>query len=94
MLLPALWLTWVAWRRLGRALGLYAVAVAVFVLSSTVDAFPLASFPRYLLGDFPVFLALAALVQGRPRARDALLWSFAAVGGVAAVAYSRGVWVG
>jgi len=94
LLLAALALTWVAWKRFGPAFGLYSVTTIALVLLSPPKYFPLASFPRYLLGDFPVFLALAALVQGRPRARDALLWSFAAVGGVAAVAYSRGVWVG
>jgi len=94
LLLAALWLTWVAWRRLGLAFGLYSLATIALVLLSPPRYFPLASFPRYLFGDFPVFLALAGLLRGRPRARDAVLWSFAAVGAVAAVAYSRGVWVG
>jgi hypothetical protein len=94
LLLAALWLTWVAWRRLGLAFGLYSLATIALVLLSPPRYFPLASFPRYLLGDFPVFLALAALVRERPLARDAVLWTFAAVGAVAAVAYSRGVWVG
>jgi hypothetical protein len=94
LLLAALWLTWVAWRRLGLAFGLYSLATIALVLLSPPRYFPLASFPRYLLGDFPVFLALAALIRDRPLARDAVLWAFAAVGAVAAVAYSRGVWVG
>jgi mannosyltransferase PIG-V len=94
LLLAALWLTWVAWKRLGVAFGLYSLTTIALVLLSPPKYFPLASFPRYLLGDFPIFLALASLVRDRPRARDALLWGFAAVGGVAAVAYSRGVWVG
>jgi hypothetical protein len=94
LLVAALALTWVAWKRLGPAFGLYSLTTIALVLLSPPRYFPLASFPRYLLGDFPVFLALAALVQGRPRARELLLCSFAAVGAVAAVAYSRGVWVG
>jgi hypothetical protein len=94
LLLGALWLTWVAWKRLGTAFGLYSLGTLALVLLSPPRYFPLASFPRYLLGDFPVFLALGALVRRRPRARDAVLWTFAAVGAVAAVAYSRGVWVG
>ena len=94
MLLAALWLTWIAWRRLGPAFGLYSLATIALVLLSPPKYFPLASFPRYLLGDFPVFLALAGLVRDRPRAREAVLWTFAGVGAVAAVAFSRGVWVG
>jgi hypothetical protein len=94
VLLAALGLTWSAWRRLGPAFGLYSLTTIALVLLSPPRYFPLASFPRYLLGDFPIFLALAALVQGRPRAREILLCGFAAIGAVAAVAYSRGVWVG
>ena len=64
------------------------------LLLSPPSYFPLASFPRYLLADFPVFLALAALLRDRPRARQVVLCGFAAIGAVAAVAYSRKVWVG
>lgn len=94
LLLAAFALTWVAWRRLGAAFGLYSLATLAVILLSPPSYFPLASFPRYLLADFPVFLALAALVRDRPRARQIVLCGFAAVGAVAAVAYSRKVWVG
>jgi len=87
------WLTWVAWRRLGAAHGAYAVATLVIVLSVPAEGFPLVSLPRFVLGDFPIFLALASLTAGRPRARDAVLWAFAALGAAAAIAFSRGVWV-
>jgi hypothetical protein len=93
LLAAALWLTWVAWRRLGVALGLYAVALDVALLSATVEVFPLASFPRYLLANFPLFIALAAVLRERPRAREATLVAFAATGAVAAVAFSRHVWI-
>lgn len=93
LLLAAIALTWVAWRRLGAAFGLYSVTTLVVLLSSTVTWFPLASLPRYLLADFPLFLALASLTLERPRARTIVLCSFAAVGAVAAVAFSRHVWV-
>ena len=93
VLVGALWLTWVAWRRLSRPLGLYAVSVMVFLLSSTVDVFPLASFPRYLLADFPVFIALAAELRDHPRARDPVVIGFAAVAGAAAVGFSRHIWI-
>jgi hypothetical protein len=83
----------VAWRRLGAALGLYAAAVDVVLLSATVDVFPLASLPRYLLANFPLFIALAVVLRERPRAREATLIAFAATGAVAAVAFSRHVWI-
>ena len=94
LLLAAIALTWVAWRRLGAAFGLYSLTTLVVLLSSTVTWFPLASLPRYLLADFPLFLALASLTLDRPRARTIVLCSFAAVGAVAAVAFSRHVWIG
>jgi hypothetical protein len=87
------WLTWVAWRRLGPAHGSYAVATLVIVLSVPAEGFPLVSLPRFVLADFPLFLALAAVTAGRPRARDAVLWGFGAVGAAAAIAFSRGVWI-
>ena len=94
LLLVALALTWVAWKRLGPAFGLYSLATLALVLLSPPDYFPLASFDRYLLADFPVFLALAALLRDHPRVRQILLFTFAAVGAVAAVGYSRKVWIG
>lgn len=93
LLLAAGWLTWVAWRRLGTAYGLYSAALLVLALSSTSTWFPLQSLPRYLLADFPLFLALASLLEGRPRARTATLVAFGAVGAAAAVAFSRHVWI-
>lgn len=93
LLLAAVWLTWVAWRRLGAAFGAYSVATLAIVLSAPADGFPLVSLPRFLLADFPLFLALAALTQDRPRARDALLAAFAALGAVAAAAFARGIWI-
>ena len=94
ILVAALWLTWIAWRRLDRVLGLYAVSVMVFLLSSTVKGFPLASFPRYLLADFPLFIALAGELGDHPRAREPVVIGFAAVAGAAAIGFSRHVWIG
>ena len=37
---PRRWLTWVAWRRLGAAYGLYSASLLVLALSSTVDVVP------------------------------------------------------
>jgi Mannosyltransferase (PIG-V) len=93
LLVAALWLTWVAWRRLGRVLGIYAISVMVFLLSSTVEVTPLASFPRYLLADFPLFIALAGELRDHPRAREPVVIGFAAVAGAAAVGFSRHFWI-
>jgi hypothetical protein len=94
VLLAVLWLTWVAWKRLGPALGLYAVSMDLILLSNTVEVVPLLSFPRYVLGNFPLFIALAAELRDHPRARQPVLIGLAAAGGVAAVAFSRGTWIG
>ena len=93
VLAAAAWLTWVAWRRLGVAFGLYSAATLAIALSVPAEGFPLVSLPRFLLADFPLFLALASVTLERPRARDATLVTFAALGAVAAAAFARGIWV-
>jgi Mannosyltransferase (PIG-V) len=93
LLVGALWLTWRAWVRLGAAYGLYSLTLIGIVLTSPARIVPLAGFPRYVLSDFPLFLALAQLTEGRPRARTTVIVAFAAVGAAAAVAFSRKVWV-
>ena len=93
LLAAAVWLTWVAWRRVGRAYGVYSAATLIVILSAPATGFPLVSLPRLLLADFPLFLALAAVTLERPRAREMLLCAFAALGAAAAVAFSRGIWI-
>ena len=93
LLVAAVWLTWIAWRRLGPAFGLYSAATLAIALSVPAEGFPLVSLPRFLLADFPLFLALASLTLERPRAREATLWSFAALGAVCAAAFARGIWI-
>jgi hypothetical protein len=93
LLFAALWLTWVAWRRLGPAAGIYSVAYLAIILSTPVSYFPLVSLPRFVLGDFPLFLALASFTERRPTVRQGVLIGLAAVGGAAAIAFSRNVWV-
>ena len=65
----------------------------MIALSAPAEGFPLVSLPRFLLADFPLFLALASLTLDRPRARDAVIAVFAALGAVAAAAFSRGIWI-
>jgi hypothetical protein len=93
LLVAAIWLTWVAWRRLGPAFGVYSVGVLAIVLAAPAQLSPLVSFPRFLLADFPLFIALAAVLEGRPRLRTSVLLLFAGAAAVAAVAFSRKVWV-
>jgi hypothetical protein len=93
LLLVAIWLTVEAWRRLGPAFGLYSAATIVIFLSSPAALVPLVSEPRFLLSDFPLFLVLARLTEGRPRLRQAVIVGFSVVGGFAAVAFARKVWI-
>ena len=93
LLVVAVWLTWVAWRRLGPAFGLYSAATLVVVLWAPSKGFPLVSLPRFLMDDFPVVLTLAALVQGRPAWRQGLLIGFGAATAVAGIAFAHGIWV-
>ena len=57
----------------GPALGLYAATTLVVILSVPSEGFPLVSMPRFVLTDFPVLIALAAIIQGRPRLRTGVL---------------------
>ena len=92
-LVPVTWLTWVAWRRLGPALGLYAVATLLVILSVPSEGFPLVSMPRFVLTDFPVLIALAAVIRDRPRLRTSVLVGLGALSAAAGVAFSREVWI-
>ena len=93
LLVSAAALTWVVWKRLGAAFGLYSIAVIAVILSTPAAVVPLVSFPRLLIADFPVFIALAILAATRPRLRLGIIIGFAAIGGIAAVAFSRGAWI-
>jgi hypothetical protein len=56
----------VAWRRLGAAYGLFVLLSVALPLASPSTTIPLLSMPRFVLGVFPVFVALGASVT-RPR---------------------------
>jgi hypothetical protein len=93
LLVPVTWLTWIAWRRLGHALGLYAATTLLVILSVPSQGFPLVSMPRFVLTDFPVLIALASTVQGRPRLRTGVLVGLGAASAAAGIAFSRDVWI-
>ena len=93
ILISAVCLTWVVWKRLGVAFGLYSTALIVIILSNPAAVTPLVSVPRFLIADFPLFIALASLATPRPRLRLGIIIAFAAIGGIAAVGFSRGIWI-
>lgn len=93
VLVAAIWLTWLAWKRLGAAYGLYSTGLILIILASPADLVPLVSSPRYLLADFPLFLVLADLLHSRPHLRQGTLYAFASLSAVAAVAFSHKVWI-
>ncbi len=93
LLVPAGWLTWVAWKRLGPAFGLYSLTTLAIVLSVPSKGFPLVSLPRFLMGDFPVLLAIAALVRDRPGWRTGVLVAFGSLSAVAGVAFAHNIWI-
>lgn len=66
----------VAWRRLGAAYGLFVLASIALPLASPSTTIPLLSMPRFVLGVFPVFIALGASVT-RPRTNAIVIAVFA-----------------
>src|SRR5437870_639409 len=66
----------VAWRRLGAAYGVFVLASVALPLSSPASNFPLLSMPRFVLGVFPVFVALGAVIRSA-RANAIVLSVFA-----------------
>src|SRR3954465_11288112 len=85
-------LTVIAWRRFGAPYGLFAALSLAIPLSVPARDWPLLSMPRFGLGIFPLFLALAAL-GSRPRAHVAILSVSAMLLGVAIVQWSLWQWV-
>ena len=93
LLAAACWLTWVCWRRVDRAAAIYSAATILLFLSAPAAVVPLVSVPRFLIGDFPLFIVLAVVVAQRPRLRTTVVASFAGVGLLAAVGFAHGVWM-
>jgi hypothetical protein len=86
-------LTVVAWRRFGAPYGLFAAVSLAIPLSYPSDRWPLLSLPRFGLVIFPLFMALAAVVAGRPRAHTAIVACSALLLGVAVVQWALWQWV-
>jgi hypothetical protein len=73
----------VAWRRFGAPYGVFVLGSLALPLASPApsDVYPLLSMPRFVLGVFPVFIALAA-VTPRPRANTVVIALFAVLLGI------------
>ena len=93
VLLGACALTWVCWRKLDRAAAIYSATTILLFLSAPAAVVPLVSVPRFLIGDFPLFIALAVVVAQRKWLRTTVVASFAALGLLAAVGFAHGVWI-
>lgn len=92
-LTAAVALTVVAWRRLGIAFGLFSAAFLAIATSAPGASLPLHSMVRFVMVDFPVLIAGAALLQGRPTARTGVLVTLGALSAVAGVTFARKLWV-
>jgi hypothetical protein len=86
-------LTVVAWRRFGAPYGLFATLSLAIPLSYPSSRWPLLSLPRFGLVIFPLFLALASLTAGRPRAHTALVACSSLLLGIAVVQWALWQWV-
>jgi len=93
LLIAACALTWLCWKKVDRAAALYSATTIVLFLSAPAAVVPLVSEPRFLLGDFPLFVTLAVLSAERPRLRTFVISSFAALGLLAAAGFAHGIWV-
>ena len=89
----ALLLLFACWRRLPSAYTALAAVTLLLPLSYPTHGTPLLSFPRFLIVDFPVFVALGVLVVRRPVLRWATLAALTAGLVVFTIVYANGMWV-
>ena len=87
-----LFLTVVAWRRFGAPYGLFAAASLALPLSVPTERWPLLSLPRFGLGVFPFFLALAVL-GGRRGWNEPLIITSTFLLGVTTFLWATWQWV-
>ena len=86
-------LTVVVYRRLGLAFALYSVALLAIIASAPGRVIPLQSTIRLVMADFPLFLAGAALLSGRPALRTGVLVTLGALTALAGATFARKLWV-
>ncbi len=88
-----LWLTVVAWRRLGAPYGLFAAVSLALPLSFPAGPSPLLSLPRFGLVVFPFFLALGTIGDSR-RVHRVIVAVSAVLLVLATVQWVRWGWIG
>jgi Mannosyltransferase (PIG-V) len=86
-------LTVVAYRRLGLPFALYSAAFLTIAASAPGSSIPLNSMVRFVMVDFPVLMAGAALVSPRPQLRTGILVTLGALTAVAGITFARKNWV-
>ena len=86
-------LTVIAWRRFGAPYGLFAALSLAIPLSYPSSRWPLLSLPRFGLVVFPLFLALAALTEDRPRLHTAVVACSGLFLGLAVAQWALWQWV-
>jgi hypothetical protein len=94
-LVAALALTVVVFRRLGAPWGVFSAGLIVIATAAPVTdgGEVLQSLPRYVMVDFPLFIAGASLLQGGSTRRGFTFGLLTALASVACVAFSRKLWV-
>jgi hypothetical protein len=95
VLVLAIALTVWVFRRLGVAWGVYSTGLIALATAAPVTdgGEVLQSLPRYLLVDFPLFIAGASLLQRGTTRRGITFGLLTALASVACVAFSRKLWV-
>jgi hypothetical protein len=89
----ALGLAAVALRRLPPVYGAYVIAGLLVPLTTASQLMPLYSMPRFVAVLFPLFVALAALLEDKPLPRTLLIATFASVQGFAVARFAIWYWV-
>ena len=92
-LLFAAALLFVCWRRLPASYTVFALAALLLPLSYPTHSTPLLSLPRFVLVDFPLFIAFAVVLLKRPVARWAVLAAMAAGLILLTTTFASGMWV-
>jgi hypothetical protein len=92
-LLFAAALLYVCWRRLPASYTVFALAALLLPLSFPTHSTPLLSLPRFVLVDFPLFIAFAVVLVKRPVARWAVLVVMVAGLILLTTTFASGMWV-
>jgi hypothetical protein len=95
VLVAAIVLTVVVFRRLGAAWGVFSAGIIAIATAAPVTdgGEVLQSLPRYVMVDFPLFIAGASLLQGGATRRGFVFGALTALASAACIAFSRKLWV-